>query len=109
MTAIRKFKGTAQDSNGENIFDQYGELLNLDYVDAVGVAGEVVLTASRRGDGNSGLINTSGLKTIVLSIKNNDANLTWDSIPKLRGTNDPSIVNPAIADGFDLEDPRDSV
>lgn len=103
MVATKSFRGTAQDDNNQNIFDQYGELLHWDYVDTAGTAGEIVMTASRRGGSNSGLINTSGLKTIIVSIKNNQANLTWDGIPKFRGTNDPLIVNPTVGDGFDLD------
>jgi len=104
MGVTRIFNGTAIDASGNQVYDAASELLHWKYDDNAAGGANDVLIASRTGDGSAGLINTAGLIGLVVTLKNLDATgVTWESIPKFRGSNDPLLVTPTVTTGFDLD------
>lgn len=99
MAITRSF--TVVDTQGKS------ELTKHTYVDDAAAGGEIVLTAKRVGQGapaptEAGFIETLKSESIIVSITNNGAAITWLTKPDIRGIHNSKIIDPGYNDGSDL-------
>lgn len=97
MGVTRSFKGgSGKDDVGE-------EILIWDYTDDAAGGLKDLHIESKAQDGNTGYIAPNKSNYLVCTLKNNSISaVTWEDAPKWKGSNDPDLVNPTTADGFNL-------
>lgn len=97
MGVTRSFKGgSGKDDVGE-------EILIWDYTDDEAGGAKDLLIESKAQDGNTGFIAPRKCDYLICTLKNNSGSaITWEDIPKWKGSNDPDLSNPETTDGFDL-------